>query len=322
MIEVKKMKIISSARIKSNIRKQLVETFPNVEFRFFGSMEEICGEISDAEVLITYGEDVKDHHIDMAKQLKWIMVISAGVDQLPFEKIRQRNILVTNAKGIHAKPMAEYTLGMILQVARRAKILYQNEQAKIWDRRVPMTEINGQTITIIGAGTIGTEIARLAKAFGMKTIGINRDGRKANHMDEVYSIAEIKHALKEADYIVSVLPLTSDTYHLINKEMFLSMKSSATFINIGRGQTVCQKDLLEILQEGKISHAVLDVFEEEPPPKDHPFWEMENVTITPHISGLSPFYQPRAFKIFIKNLETYLSKGTNFINVIDPNREY
>lgn len=316
------MKIISSARIKSKIREHLIQSFPEIQFHFFCSIDEVGEELVEADVLITYGEDLTDEHIAKAKNLKWIMVISAGIDKLPFASIQQKNILVTNAKGIHVKPMAEYTMAMILQVARKAKTLFQNEQEAIWDRRVPMTEINGQTITIIGAGTIGTEIGRIAKAFDMKTIGVNRSGKIAEHMDKVYAVTELKEAVATGDYIVNVLPLTNETYHLLNKDIFSSMKNSAVFINIGRGPTVCEQDLIDILNEGKIAHAVLDVFEQEPLPTNHPFWKMENVTVTPHLSGISPHYQPRAFAIFEKNLRKLLNGETDFLNVVDLSRGY
>lgn len=316
------MKIVSSARIKTKIREHLKTKFPEVDFYFFGSMEEAGEHYIDADVLITYGDDLTEKHIEKAKKLKWIMVIAAGVEQLPFQRLIKKNIIVTNAKGIHAKPMAEYTMAMILQVARNTKTLIKNEQEKIWDRRVPLTEINGQTLAILGAGTIGTEIARLAQAFHIKTIGVNRSGRKVHFMDEVYPSAQLKEAVAQADYVVNVLPLTKETYHLINKEIFLSMKNTATFINIGRGPTVCEEDLIEILKEGKIAHAVLDVFEKEPLAENHPFWTMENVTVTPHISGISPMYQPRAFEIFEKNLIKFLNGDKDFINIVDLERGY
>lgn len=314
------MKIVSSAKIKSSIREELVNQFQNVSFNFFGDIDEVGEDLYDAEILITYGEDLDDEHIEMAKKLKWIMVISAGLDQMPFKKISEKNILITNAKGIHAKPMAEYTIGMILQVARKTKTLIENEKRGLWDRRIPMTEINGQTIAVVGAGTIGAEIGRLAKAFGMNTIGINRSGSAVDNMDQVTSIQALD-GLKEADYVVAVLPSTKDTHKLLNAAFFEKMKSSSVFINIGRGQTVDEGDLIEALEQNKISHAVLDVFEKEPLPKEHPFWGMENVTVTPHLSGISAQYQPRAFDIFMKNLQLYMEEK-ELINVIDPDKGY
>ncbi len=316
------MKIVSSAGIKSVIRKELIREFKGVNFYFFGSIDEVGVHLEDAEVLITYGEDLEAEHIRKAKKLKWIMVISAGLDKMPFLEIMKRDIIITNAKGIHAKPIAEYVISAVLQVARNTKRLIKNEEEKKWDRRVPMVEINQQVLGVIGAGTIGTEIARVANAFGMKTIGVRRNTVFTEYFDEVYSFDNVSRCLEQADYVVSVLPSTNDTFELLDKTFFSMMKQNAVFINVGRGQTVNEYDLIEVLKNGVISHAFLDVFANEPLPKEHPFWEMEQVTITPHVSGISSQYQPRAFQIFKENLTRYLKGNGELLNVIDPKRGY
>lgn len=316
------MKVVSSAKIKSPIKAELQELFPEVSFFFFANIDEAGKDLADAEILITYGEDLSEHHIEQAKALKWIMVISAGLDKMPFSAIEKRNILVTNAKGIHRIPMAEYTLSMILQHARKADVLLEKQKQKAWDRRVPMTEIHDQTIGILGAGAIGAEIARLAKAFGMKTLGLNRSGATVDYVDRTFTYNRIGEFLADVDYLVSVLPSTDDTADFMDMEKFTMMKKEAVFINIGRGMTVKEEDLMEALSNGVISHAILDVFKTEPLPMDHPFWEMENVTVTPHISGISAKYQPRAFEIFITNLRKYLAQETDFLNIIDVRRGY
>ncbi|MED3648387.1 D-2-hydroxyacid dehydrogenase [Halalkalibacterium halodurans] len=316
------MNVVSSARVRPEIQQELLDDYPNVHFHFFERMEIVGSALEEADVLITYGEDVTEEHLQAAKKLKWIMVISAGVEQLPFQAIKEKGIIVTNAKGIHAIPMAEYTLSMMLQVARNAKRLISLEQEQTWDRRVPMIELNGQTVGVLGAGAIGQEIARLAKAFRMKTIGMNSTGRTVSSFDQIVPPASVDTLLKNSDFVVSVLPFTKKTEGFMTYERFQLMKPSAVFINIGRGKTVKQTELLKALEEKAISHAVLDVFEEEPLEENHPFWTMDSVTVTPHLSGISRQYQPRAFAIFRENFDSFLAGNPPLINRINLDEGY
>lgn len=316
------MNIVSTTRLNEEIRESLIKKYDDVTFRFFENIEEADSSLEEAEILITFGEDLTEQTIDRMKCLKWIMVISAGLDLMPFEAIDQKGILVTNAKGIHASPMAEYTIAMMLQVSRKTKQLIEHEKKGVWDRSVKMDELNGRTLGILGTGAIGTQIAKYAKVFNMKTIGLNRSGRAVDHFDETVNDERIEELLTKSDYIVSVLPSTKDTDGMINKQLFDQMKQDAIFINIGRGKSVNEADLIETLQEGKLAHAVLDVFVQEPLPKDHPFWKMENVTVTPHLSGISPQYFPRAIEIFEKNLITYQTGGLDYLNEIDVKKGY
>lgn len=316
------MKIVTSFNVNPKIQNELMEKFPNIAFSFHGAMNEAEAEIDSAEILVSYGSDLNEEIINKATNLKWLMVFSAGIEKLPFETLKQKGILVTNARGTSKTPMAEYTMGMILQVARKTKQLIENEKLEEWNRRLKMIEISGATITIIGTGSIGSEIARLAKAFGMKTVGVNRHGRRVEYFDEIYPVMEMEKALVQGDYIVSVLPSTPDTYHLLKEHHFKIMKKTCVFINIGRASLVDENVLIKALQTDEIAHAVLDVFETEPLPKGHPFWKMENVTITPHLSGVSRQYLLRCIEIFEHNLQQYISGENNFINVIDLDRGY
>ncbi|OIJ17250.1 D-2-hydroxyacid dehydrogenase [Anaerobacillus alkalilacustris] len=315
------MKVVSSANLKTRLKEKLVSTYPEVSFYFYKNIDEGLTELLDADVLITYGEDLTDEIIKKVNSLKWIMVISAGLDMMPFQAIKEKGILVTNARGIHKIPMAEYTIGMMLQVARQTKQLIQNEQDHTWDRRIPMVELNQKTLGILGAGSIGAEIAKYAQVFNMRTIGFNRSGKKVDGFNEIVTIDNLEKLIKESDFIVSVLPSTSMTNGLLNKKLF-DLMEDVIFVNIGRGKNVVEKDLISALNQGKVTHAVLDVFVEEPLPKSHPFWDMENVTVTPHLSGISSQYQPRALEIFEENLKLFLKGEKNYLNKINFDRGY
>lgn len=315
--------ILSSGRLKDEIKEELKARFPDEEFRFHNKMKEAAVDLDQAEVLISYGEDLTDELVEKAASLKWIMVISAGLDKMPFKALQEKDILLTNARGIHKTPMAEYTISMMLQVSRKAKELMENQRHHNWDRKVPMTEISGQTIGILGTGAIGSEVARLAKAFHMKTIGYNRSGGSVQNFDTIVDQEGINKLYEESDFIVNVLPSTPLTEGFIGAKAFAVMKTSAVFINIGRGTTVAESDLIEALREKKIHHAVLDVFEKEPLPEENPLWDMDNVTVTPHLSGISPQYQERAIEIFSDNLKLFRNnKLSEMINIIPYDRGY
>lgn len=316
------MKIVSTSQLREELREDLRQSFPEVNFEFYKSMKEADEALDQAEVLITYGEDVTEAELSKAQNLKWIMVISAGLEKMPLKLIKEKGIFVTNARGIHRIPMAEYTFTMLLHVAKNTKTWLENQSKAIWDRRIKMDELHEKTLAIIGPGAIGSEIARLAKAFGMKTIGINTKGTPVDNIDEIYKIDDLLPAIQKANYVVSILPETVNTFKLINRKVFEAMRDDAVFVNIGRGKTVDQAALLEALQTGQIRHAVLDVFEVEPLPTDHPFWKMENVTVSPHFSSVTSGYQPRAIEIFKKNLSNYIKGSNDWVNLIDLDRGY
>lgn len=314
--------IVFSAKIAAKHQDTLKKKFPNQSFVFCTSIEEVREYITDAEILVTFGVDIDESLIKAANQLKWIHVLSAGVEELPLSRIEEKGIIVTNAKGIHAIQMSEYAISMLLQVYRREKVILKNEEKRIWNKSIRINEITGKTIAIVGTGAIGRELARLAKAFRMKTIGISRSGRTYEYFDENYPIKDLHHALQEADMVVSVVPSTKETKGLFTYHEFLQMKESAVFLNMGRGDAVVEEDLLQAIRSEEIAHAVLDVFQVEPLPEEHPFWKEENITITPHLSGLSPQYMNRALDIFERNLENYRNGSKELENTIDIKRGY
>ncbi|WP_102346649.1 D-2-hydroxyacid dehydrogenase [Bacillus sp. Marseille-P3661] len=321
------MRIVSAIKIKDEIQALLQEEFKDVSFLFYNSIEEAekSHSLGESEVLLTYGEDIKAEHIKKASKLKWIMLLTAGFEQLPLESIVERNIVITNVKGIHKTPMAEYTILMMLQETARFRSMMDQQKQKVWNKSLylnTLEEITEKTVAILGTGVIGSEIARLAKAFNMKTMGFNRSGTAVEHVDQLYTSQGLFECLRKADFVVSILPSTTETKGFLKGIHFKEMKKTAVFINIGRGNTVVEEDLVYALQTKEIKHAVLDVFAEEPLPSSHPFWEMENVTITPHIAGVSTNYQDRAIEIFKHNLQVFRTGVGELLNVIDIEKGY
>lgn len=316
------MKAVCTFNPPEEIKEDIQQAFPDVMFTFIKKGRFTTSDIKDAEILITFGEDLKNEDIYFAKKLKWIMVTSAGLEKMPWEAIKEREIMVTNAKGIHKIPMAEFTFGYILQHEKQFRSIWEQQKQSMWNTHLPLQELHGKTLMVAGTGAIGQEIARLAKAFRMHTIGMNSNGREVNGFDEMYSSETMLAGLKQADYLVSILPSTAQTTHFYKKEHFEAMKNTAVFINIGRGDAVEEQVLQASLDNREIAHAFLDVFQEEPLRPTHPFWKMDNITITPHISSHSQNYLPRAFEIFKHNLHTYSNKEDQFKNVVDREKGY
>ncbi|WP_409273997.1 D-2-hydroxyacid dehydrogenase [Neobacillus sp. SCS-31] len=304
-----------------SVQEGIRQEYPDftIHFSRIGSAADYLPE---AEIIVTYGEDLNDDYIQKAEKLKWIMIMSAGMEKMPFEACAKREILVTNARGIHKIPMAEFTIGTMLQHVKQFPAIRRNEELEEWDRKVKVGELAGKHILVLGIGAIGGETARLAKAFRMKVTGINRSGKPHQDADQTDTFENIEAYLPDADFIVSVLPSTDETKHLLKEEHFRMMKDTAVFINIGRGDLVQEEILLKVMQEQVIAHAYLDVFQTEPLPKGHPFWKMENVTVTPHISSITENYMPRSLEIFRHNLQVYRTNEGSYINVIDLARGY
>lgn len=316
------MVLVTTCPVSDRHLAKMKEAAPELEVRIFPNLEAARGSLAIAEIIITYGEDLTDEIIASCTSLKWIHVISAGLELMPFDQIGRQEILVTNARGIHVGPMSEYTIGLILMFSRRFVELYQNQLQHRWDRSIRIDELDGQTLGVIGAGAIGSKIAERARAFGMRTLGVATAVRELPEFDEVFDRSALDEVLKRSDYLVVIVPLTAETEGMIGEREISLMKQSAVLINIARGQVVEEGALLSALQEKRIRGAGLDVFMQEPLPEDHPFWELENVVLTPHLSSRSPKYMERAQEIFLHNLSVYRGQPGEMQNVIDVKKGY
>ncbi|HLQ72152.1 MAG TPA: D-2-hydroxyacid dehydrogenase, partial [Bacillota bacterium] len=254
------MIVVFSIKLNEKHQQQLNRTFPEVTFFFRDSMDEAMENIEKADVLVSFGGQVTEAAIKQATDLKWLMVMTAGVDVLPKDLIIRKNILVTNARGIHKTPMAEYAISMLLQVMRNEKTLFKNESEHKWDP-VYVDEISGKTLLVAGTGAIGSEVARLGKAFNMKTIGVSRSGRHVEYFDENVSSASLSSKLPEADFVVSVMPSTPETIRYFTYGHFRQMPNHSVFLNMGRGDALDLDELVQAVKEKEIAHAVLDVFD-------------------------------------------------------------
>lgn len=300
---------------------QLQQNYPQLDWVRCTDSEKLPALLKDTEILLTFFQwDRK--LIDTAPQLKWIQAITAGVDYMPLDEIRRRGIVLTNGRGIHKIHMAEYAVAAMINLARSFHLLFRNQLQKKWAGSVPQEEIHGATVGIIGLGAIGTEIAKKAAFMGMRVIGVRRTPGPVDHVEEVYAPDDMAAVFRRSDYIINLLPYTKETEKLIDRRFFDQMKPTACFINIGRGRTVNEDDLIEALRNKKIRAMVSDVYYTEPLPPESPLWNLDNVILTPHISGVSPQYMARAMQIITHNLNVYLSGQGEMINLVDTQTGY
>ena len=294
-------------------------------------------KITDAEIYYALNGVPRP---DQAPNLRWVQTHWAGIDSLLDTPLWNSDIAITSASGIHAPNMAQYTLTQILAWAHRVPNWFRYQKLGKWpegrwDKFVP-AELHGRTLGIVGYGSIGREIARLAKPFGMKILVSKRDARQLKDSgyamldsgdplgelpDRIYPGAATRSMLAECDYIVITLPLTAETHHLFDEALFKAMKPNAFLINVGRGSLINEGDLIKALKKGWIAGAGLDVFETEPLPDDSPLWMMENVILTPHVSGFTPYYDDRMTDLFVDNLRRYLAEG-KLLNLISRETGY
>ncbi|WP_151733137.1 D-2-hydroxyacid dehydrogenase ['Paenibacillus yunnanensis' Narsing Rao et al. 2020] len=278
--------------------------------------------LKQAEIVIGWSKKGADALLAPDSSLRWVQTWSAGVEKLPLERLEERGIALTNASGVHAEPITAVIFSFMLLFTRSMHTALRNQQQRIWQPDLKLTELTGKTAVICGTGSIGTETARIAKAFRMKTLGISRSGKPVDGFDRVCKTGELEQVAGEADFVINTLPLTDETRGLFGEAVFSACKEGAYYINIGRGATTDTEALIAALNSGRLAGAGLDVFETEPLPEDHPLWSMEQVIITPHCAGSTDRYGDRIIEIFNENMKSYLEEGAPSRNVVDYARQY
>ncbi len=234
--------------------------------------------------------------------LRMIQLTSAGCDRVPAEEIAARRIMLFPAKGVYSKPLAESVVCGLLQLYRQTRYFDKNQQSHRWEKHRGLMELCGKTACIVGAGSIGTEIAKRLRSFDMQVFGLDVQPRKDDCYTCMYPLSDMDDILHVSHAVILSLPLTSDTKGMFGKAHFDKMRDNAVFVNIARGSLVDEAALAAALSSGKLLGAVLDVFEQEPLPGTSPLWDMENVIITPHNAFVSDEADKRLFQLVYTNL--------------------
>lgn len=275
--------------------------------------------LQEAEILYTAW--VLPDLMQRSPKLRWVHFFSHGIDHIRGD-ILEKDVIVTTGQGAHAAALAEHVMTLMLMLAKQAPRFMHQQWEGRW-KRFHVIELSRSTLGLVGLGSIGKRVAQSAKSFGMRVIATRHTFTEESppEIDELVPQDRLGYLLKESDFVVLALPLTSATRNLIGEQELRIMKPSAFLINISRGGLVDEPALIRALQEKRLAGAGLDVFHVEPLPPESPLWHMDGVIITPHIGALSPYLMYNANRLFIENLRRYLT-GKPLLNVFDRTRGY
>ena len=293
------------------------------ELRFAPDTESLRRALDGAEVLFgwdCYADNLREAW-DRTAALRWIHWAGAGVDGLPYPDLVANDVVLTNARGIFDRAMAEYTLGLILAFAKRFPETMNGQAAQRWDHKFN-ERIDGKHALVVGVGSIGREIARLLRAAGMTVAGIGRSTRAGDHdFGAIHAFDDLNGVLGDADYVIAIMPLTDATRGAFGAAQFAAMKPTARFFNLGRGASVDEAALVAALEAGEIAGAGLDVFATEPLPADSPLWTRTDVIVSPHMSGDYYGWDADAVTQFVDNFRRYRADEP-LRNIIDKERGF
>jgi phosphoglycerate dehydrogenase-like enzyme len=310
---------------KSQVAR-LRERFPNVSFTHALTDAEALAAIESADVALA--SRLSGAMVERAPRLRWVHSTAAAVGILPLGELAARNIAVSNSRGIQAATMAEFVIGGLLVLARRFHLMLAAQREHRWIQNELTGDawpwsVRGKTMTIVGLGTTGKEVARRAHAFGMHVIGVRRrvDQPKPPFVDRIAGPDELDAVLPGCDVLVIAAPFIPETDRLIGPERLALLNRGAVVINVARGKIVAESALIAALQSGHLGGAVLDVFEREPLDAASPFWTLPNVIVSPHSSGVRPDHWDEVIDLFSDNLRRF-ERGEPLLNLVDVRAGY
>jgi phosphoglycerate dehydrogenase-like enzyme len=279
-----------------------------VELRTVSSESDLRTHLPQTDVLVVtdFRTDLLERCWPDEHRIRWVHATSAGVDALMFPALWDSDVLLTNARGVFDLGIAEYVLGAVLMHAKDSLGNLALQRQQRWQHRETAL-VARQRALVIGAGSIGSEVARLLSALDIEVIGIARTARSAEHFSRVLASEQLDGALPEADVVVITAPLTDATRGLINRDRLARMRADALLVNVGRGAIVVTDDLVAALQAGQLGGAVLDVVDPEPLPEGHPLWDLPNVMLSAHMAGDFIGWRRALGEQFMANLQRWLA---------------
>ena len=310
------MKILLQHRVEGEQLKRLEDIIGNDHtYIMSGSHEEMTEEGKDTDIFFGF---CSEEIFPLFPNIKWIQASSAGMDRHMYPAIRESDVILTNAAGLYATHVADQAFALLLGLARGIHQTVRNQDQHKWGGLgTPMIEIDGFKMGIVGLGGIGMEMVKRAKGFDMHVIAVDAyRTEKPDNVDELMPMDKLKDLMSRVDVVMIACPLTEETHGLINADNLSVMQPSAYFINVARGPIVKEDDLIQILKDGKIAGAGLDVTEVEPLDPNSPLWDFPNVIISPHSAGGSQHRMNRITSFFLDNLERYLS-GEELKNIVN-----
>jgi len=312
-------------RDRAAVFRDAISAHPAIRDRVVVHAAVATGDLTplhDAEIIVC--GTLTPEALAAAPHLRWVSFWASGLDQKVRPDILARDLIITNAAGIHGPNIAEHIMAYMLVFTRRFPTYAAAQRDHRWIHDLEATEeLTGQTLGIVGLGAVGHALAVRARPFGMRVVATKRDPGSdgTSAVDVVYAPGDLPRLLSESDHVAITVPYTRETHHLLDAAMLARMRPGAYLYNTARGAVVDEQALIEGLRSGRIRGAGLDVFEQEPLPPDSPLWDMPSVIVTPHVAGFTPYYFTRAATLFADNVERYLS-GRPLANRYDAARGY
>lgn len=287
--------------------KHLRADFPDLSVHTSRKIADIDAPLDSIHVLVAFGIAITDDLLAKMTGLKWVQSLATGTDHFTNSPAWRQEVLLTSARGIHGAPMRETGALLMLALARNMRRILRDQFAHHWDRGSPWMLLEGKTAVLVGVGVSTSAIAHLLKAFGMRVIGLSNTPREEPGFDEVRSRKDILSTVAEAHFLINVLPGGPANANAIGADVFAAMPAHGFFVNVGRGETVDEAALLEALRSKAIAGAGLDVFASAPLKPDSPFWDLENVIVSPHIAGFFSEYEDYVLPILMDNMRVFLA---------------
>jgi phosphoglycerate dehydrogenase-like enzyme len=285
----------------------LRERLPDVTVTLAATPDERRRAVADAPVVTS--NDLDAELLEAADDLGLFACTYAGVDHLPLEALRERDVAVTNASGVHGPNVAEHVIGWLLAMVRRLDEGWRRQERREWAHFQAAGELQGSTVTVVGLGAIGEAIVERLAGFGVETVGVRYTPGKGGPTDEVVGYDDLPAVLPRTDHLVLACPLTDETRGLVDAAALDLLPPDATLVNVARGPVVETDALVETLRRNGLHAAALDVTDPEPLPEDHPLWTLENVLLTPHTAGHTPHYFERCADILSENVRRVNESG-------------
>jgi phosphoglycerate dehydrogenase-like enzyme len=292
----------------------LSKRLPQLKIHSAAHPKEALGFVEEAEIILAW--QIPDEVLKRAKRLKWFSSIGAGNEDLVKNPYLPETVILTKAT-VYGEMMAEYVFVYLLYFNRHVAKHLKDQRKRVWDRVRP-GRLRGKVLGILGLGSVGKEIAKRGKQFGMRVLGLKRVPETVENVDRVFGSDDLKKMIPLVDYLINVLPLTPETYHILGERELSLMKEGSILYSIGRGRTIDEKALEKVLQTKRIQ-AVLDVFEKEPLPPKSKLWGLKNVIITPHVSGIS--LPEEISEEFVRNYGRWV-KGEPLVGLVDREKGY
>ena len=306
--------------------QSLRERFPDIEFVHAHTADDALAGIRDADAALT--SRLTPDMVAAANRLRWVHSSAVNVNGiLPVTDLAARGITITNSRGIQGIPIAETVMGGLLMLGRRLDRAREAQRKREWIQNALFddlpTVLSGKRMVIVGLGGIGLDVAKRAHAFGMTVIGVRRNTHHAtpSYVDEVFGVDRLNDALTGADVLVIAAPSGGATERLIGASELARLAPGATLVNVARASIVDQPAMLSALHDGSLGGAVLDVFEQEPLPAEHPLWAMPNVVLTPHSAGFNARHWNHVLDVYADNIERFRA-GTTLRHLVDPATGY